>query len=184
MSDMSTKAVTTRRRFFWKAGAALSVPLAVAASDASASGEDAEALRARLSALEDMNAISELQQAYAQHVNAHARDALASLFADPANPQLDGSIHRVAAEAFASHDGIEFAADRATARARIDCTVDVVTAIEPSCTLVQMARQQGGGVIRRSEERVLENAYVKHGGVWKIERSVWRLRDQGGVTRT
>jgi hypothetical protein len=41
-----------------------------------------------------------------------------------------------------------------------------------------MARQQGGGVIRRAERRVLENAYVKHDGVWKIERSVWHFEDQ------
>jgi hypothetical protein len=177
MSEISTKGATTRRRFFWKAGAALSAPLAVAASDASARGEDADALRARLAELEDLNAIRELQQAYAQHVNSHVRDSLAALFADPANSQLDGSVRGVAAEPFA-HGAIELAADRATARARIDCTVDVETAIEPRCTLVEMARQQGGGVIRRSEKRVLENAYVKQDGVWKIERSVWHFEDQ------
>jgi hypothetical protein len=37
-----------------------------------------------------------------------------------------------------------------------------------------MARLQGEGVIRRTEPRVLENRYVKSGGVWKIETSRFR----------
>jgi len=176
---MSTKSVTTRRRFFWNAGAVLSAPLAVAAGDASALGEDAGALRARLAELEDLNAIRELQRAYARHVNAQARDSFAALFADPANSPFDASIWSIAAEPFAAQGVIVFADDRATARARMACTVGVATAIEPSCTLVEMARQQGGGMVRRFEQRVLEHAYVKQGGVWKISRSVWQLDDQG-----
>ena len=39
------------------------------------------------------------------------------------------------------------------------------------CPLVEMAREQGGGVVRRKERVIFEHVYVKHGGVWKIQRS-------------
>jgi hypothetical protein len=39
-----------------------------------------------------------------------------------------------------------------------------------------MAREQGGGVIKRTESGVFENSYVKENGAWKIERSVYRSR--------
>jgi hypothetical protein len=48
------------------------------------------------------------------------------------------------------------------------------TAIGPDCPLVEMARQHGGGVVRRTERGVFENAYVRRGGIWKILRSVYR----------
>jgi hypothetical protein len=49
--------------------------------------------------------------------------------------------------------------------------VDIETLIGPSCPLVEMARQQGGGVVRRSN---FESVYVKRDGVWKIRRSSYR----------
>jgi hypothetical protein len=36
-----------------------------------------------------------------------------------------------------------------------------------------MAREQGEGVLRRSEKRVLVGTYVNVDGTWKIERLVW-----------
>jgi hypothetical protein len=37
-----------------------------------------------------------------------------------------------------------------------------------------MARQQGGGVVRHTERGVVEHTYVRHDGVWRIERSAYR----------
>jgi hypothetical protein len=37
-----------------------------------------------------------------------------------------------------------------------------------------MAREQGGGVVRRTEQGVFEHLYVRHGGIWKIRRSTYR----------
>ena len=45
------------------------------------------------------------------------------------------------------------------------CTVEIETAIGPSCPLVEMAREQGGGVVMRSEAGVFENAYVRRDGI-------------------
>lgn len=171
---MKTKTVATRRRFFWQAGAALSAPLAVAATPASARAEDGEALEARLAELEDQNAIRALSQTYARLMNARARDEVAELFADPSEANLDESIRSVSADRFGEPDVIEVAADRRTAAARMRCTVEIEIAIGPSCPLVEMARQQGEGVLRRSEGCVLESTYVRRGGVWKIERSAFR----------
>jgi hypothetical protein len=36
-----------------------------------------------------------------------------------------------------------------------------------------MAREQGEGVLRRSEKRVLVSTYVKVSGTWKIDRLAW-----------
>lgn len=56
----------------------------------------------------------------------------------------------------------------------IHCVVETETEIGPNCTLVEMARQQGEGVLRRSEARVLESGCVKRDGVWKLTRAVFR----------
>jgi hypothetical protein len=37
-----------------------------------------------------------------------------------------------------------------------------------------MARQQGGGVVRRSEQGVFEFVYVRREGFWKIEHAAYR----------
>ena len=49
------------------------------------------------------------------------------------------------------------------------------SALDPDCPLVEMARQQGGGVVRRTERGVFENVYVKRDGSWKIQQSAYRL---------
>ena len=174
---MTTKTVSTRRRFFWKAGAVLSAPLAaVTARDASAEGvaDESAALRVRLAMLEDVEAIRELHRTYARLINAQARAEAAALFAAPAEARLDVRIRRLTADRFGQEDVIEVAADRATATARIHCTVETETPIEPRCPLVEMARAQGDGVVRWSERGVLENAYVKERGAWRILRSAYR----------
>jgi len=167
---------SARRRFFWKATAALSAPLAVvvAASASESTGEDSVALKARLAMLEDANAIRDLQCAYAKHVNARAYDVVASLFAEAAAAQVDTSIRALAADPRGGDDTIEIADDGKRATARLHCTVESETAIEPSCPLVEMARAQGGGITKRSERGVLEGAYVKEDDIWKIGRLVFR----------
>jgi len=37
-----------------------------------------------------------------------------------------------------------------------------------------MAREQGGGVVRRTEAGVFDNVYVRRDGVWIIEYSTYR----------
>jgi len=181
---MNTDKVATRRRFFFGASAALAAPLAAplalaaagpAAHAVDAAGsDDRDALAARLAALEDANAIRELQRAYLRHVNAGAHSAVAELFADATRARLDDAVRALAVEA-ADEVAIEIAADRRTATARMACIVRTEAAIDaPGCTLVDMARAQGEGVLRRSEPRRLEQAFVQQDGVWRIESALFR----------
>jgi hypothetical protein len=76
-------------------------------------------------------------------------------------------------DGFGEHDVIEIATDGTTATAHTRCAVQTEAVIGPNCTLVEMAREQGEGVLRRSEKRVLVSTYVKVSGTWKIDRLAW-----------
>ena len=132
---------TTRRSFIGAAGAALSAPLA-AAGPAFARPP-----------LDDIAAIRALTQAYARHVN---------------DGEVESGIGRVTSDGFGERDTITIAPDGHTATAVLHCTVEIESAIGPVCTLVEMARQQGGGVTRHTERGVFELACVKCDGVWNI----------------
>jgi hypothetical protein len=172
---MDEKANATRRRFFWQAGAALSAPLAVATARASQpSAEARAALEARLAALEDRDAIRALNRAYARHLNAGARDELTKLFVEPSRAQSEPGVRKLSADMLGEHAVIEVASDRGSATARTPCTIEIETPIEPGSTLVAMAQQQGEGILRRSEPRMLENDFVRRDGRWMIARSTLR----------
>jgi len=162
MSGMAT----TRRSFIGVAGAALSAPLtAVRPATAPAPADDVAAIRA-------------LGQAYTRHVNAGDYEGAAALFAAPSMAAIDRGIQRVTSDDFGAHDMITVAADGQTAIAVLHCTVEAERAIGPECPLLDMARQQGGGVLRRTERGVFEHTCVKQDGVWKLQRAGYR----GGVT--
>ena len=168
---MNTNNVSTRRRFLSTAGAALSAPLAVAGANVSASGaQDRTSIEARLADLEDVNAIRKLHHTHAALINRHAHDEVAGLFAVPSQAEVDESIGGLSADRFGEDDVIELTADRQSATGRFHCTAQTKTPIGPNCTLVEMARAQGEGFIERSQRRVVEAAYVKQAGVWKIRR--------------
>ncbi len=170
---MSTNEVSTRRRFFGHAGAALTAPLAVTAALAAQPSVD-DGSAARLAALEDANAIRALQREYARLVNAGAHADAARLFADPAAMPIDAGLCRLAADRFAAHEAIDVAPSGVTATARLECTVERETAIAGGYTLVDMLRQQGEGTLRAVEQGALESSYVKRGGAWKIASLVLR----------
>ena len=171
---MKTIVNSARRGFLWKAGAALSAPLAITAASAHARGaDDEETLQARLARLEHVNAIRELNRRYARHVNAGAHDEAARLFADAARARADG-VRAIAADPLGGEDAIEIDAGGERATSRVFCTVQTETPIEPVTPFVEMARAQGGGVARRSARGVLEGTYVKRDGVWKIDTLAFR----------
>jgi hypothetical protein len=169
------KVSTSRRSFIQTAGAALSVPLAAAGASASvrpAVGDDP--LKARLAYLEDLDAIRALNQEYARHVNAGDHEAAAALFTSPPDAQGAPDVRAMAPEGFGEQDVIDVAPDRQTATASLHCTVNIENAIGPDCPLVDMARQQGGGVVRRTERGVFEQVFVRRDGTWKIQRSSFK----------
>ncbi len=172
---MKTTVNSARRGFLWKASAALAAPLTVSAASVSARApDDRDALQRRLAQLEDVNAIRELTRRYVRHVNAGAHGEAAALFAQPAHADARFALTTLAADPLGGEDAIEIEASSMTATARLHCTAELATPIEPVTPLVEMARAQGGGVLKRSERGVLEGVYVKRDGCWKIERLAFR----------
>lgn len=167
---MKSKQVASRRRFIWKAGAALSAPLAVGAAQASAvKADDTQALQAELAARDDLMSIRTLQQNLARYINAADEQRVAALFLRAAaSSDLKGIRHMAPAD-FGEHDSVEFTADGLTAIAELHCAVEAETPIDIDCTAAEMAHQQGDGVLRRKETRVLRMRMVRHQGSWKIQ---------------
>jgi hypothetical protein len=164
---MGTNDVSTRRRFLRVAGATLAAPAAAVAGVPAAQrpGDDA-----RLAALEAVEAIRTLQREYARLVNAGAHAQAARLFVTPAAAAIDETVRRLAADRFAAHERIELAQGGQAATARFECTVETATPIAGRYTLVDMLRDQGEGALRTVGRRVLDSAYVKTDGAWKIAR--------------
>jgi len=157
----------TRRSFFGHAGAALAAPLAATAALAGEHGDGAGDVAERLVALEDIAAIRALQRRYVRLVGTGRGEDLAALFAEPRQASIDDRVRSAVADA---DDTIAVAAN-GTATARVACTVETATPIEGCGTLVEMARLQGDGIVKRSETRVLESTFVKRNGFWKIEHA-------------
>ena len=53
------------------------------------------------------------------------------------------------------------------------CSVELETAIGPSCPLVEMACVQGGGFVSRFESGIFEQPYLKRDGMWTLQRSIY-----------
>ena len=145
------KGTTTRRKFFGGA-AMLAAPLAAGA----VASDD---LAARLAALEDANAI---------------RAALRNWAQDVSTGNLAAPIANIRSLTFDSDPAISVAAN-GTATARMPCTVETATPIDGNETLVEMARQQGDGVIRETERRVLHSTFVKRDGFWHCASAELRI---------
>jgi hypothetical protein len=161
---MTRKAASTRRSFIRKAGVALSVPLAAATAVVPVHAATDEPLAARLAMLEDIDAIRALNQAFARQVSAGEGGALG----------IDPAIREVAVDDFGARDVTSVAPDRQTAVRLMYCTVEIETVIGPSCPLVEMAREQGGGFVRRFESGVFQHEYLKRDGMWTRHRITYR----------
>lgn len=161
---MTTDTVSTRRSLL-KGGALLAAPLAVASPIAAAADDGRYA---RLALLEDEAALRLLHQTWLQRINAGARDDAAQLFADPRRAAFDKAISSIAATG--EPDTIAVSRDGQSASGRFACAVEIETEMSRDCTLAQMAHAQGGGVIRRTERRVLKTTYVKARDNWAIAR--------------
>jgi hypothetical protein len=139
------KGTTTRRKFFGGA-VALATPLAAGTAVAS------DDLAARLAALEDEKTIRALLRDWARGVSAGKVEAPAA------------NIHGLTLDADVSIT----LAENGTASASVPCVIETATPIEGDETLVEMARQQGDGVVRRAERRVLHGSFVKRDGCWHL----------------
>ena len=140
-----SESISTDRRSFLKTGAIAAAPLA-AMAPAVALADDGS--KARLARLEDERAIEALH-----------REALR-------NPSALG----VGAVRQDHELAIEIAADGRSASSRCQCCVERDTAFTGETTVERMARFQGHGHQRHSEDRVVMAAYVKTNDGWSIER--------------
>lgn len=137
--------MTTRRKFF-SGAALLAAPLTAGAAAAK------DNLAARLAALENANAVRTLLRDW-------ARDVVAGKAAAPAANicgfTLDADVSITVAE-------------NGTATASVPCVVETATPIDGNETLVEMARLQGDGIVRRAERRVLHGSFVQRDGRWHL----------------
>lgn len=136
---------TTRRRFFGGA-ALLAAPLAAGTAVA---GDD---LAARLTALEDANTIRALLRDWVRGVLAGVAPAPA---ANICGFTLDADVAITADE-------------NGSATASVACIVETAIPIDGNETLVEMARLQGEGFVRRVERRVLHGSFVQRDGGWHL----------------
>ena len=144
---MSENSISTDRRSFLKTGAIAAAPLA-ALAPAAALADDGS--KARLARLEDERAIESLHRAFLRQPSGLGRD-----------------VRAVRQDHEAS---IEFAADGRSASLRCHCCVERDADFTGETTVERMARFQGHGSHRHSEERVLVADYVKGKDGWSIER--------------
>jgi hypothetical protein len=142
-----------RRSFIRKAGVALSGPVAAAVASApttASATSSADAERTRLALLEDQAAIRAGNLEHMRQVNAKPHDS-------------------------GAQDLIEIAGDRRSAKAFVHVMMELQNPIEPECPLEEMARHQGGGVVRRTEHGVFEHGYIRRDGMWQRQGSIYRV---------
>jgi len=151
------KQTATDRRSFLKTGALLATPV-IAAAPVAALADDGS--RAKLARLEDERAIEALHRSFLRQVNGGSPDAV----------KLNAGLRSIAGDL--SRDAtVELAEDGLTATARHVCKVELETEFTGNSTLEQMARFQGHGSYRHSEERVLATEYVKGKNGWQIAKA-------------
>jgi hypothetical protein len=151
----------TRRSFFRHAGAALAAPLAATAALAGQRGGRGHVV-GRRDVSEDVDAIRVLQVKFARLVG--DREAIAVLFAASGRASIGEHVRDAVID---GDDAIAISTD-GTATARVPCIVTTATPIADGGTLVDMARLQGDGVIKRSERRTLVSELVKRDGRWQF----------------
>ena len=156
---------STDRRSFLKTGAVIAAPLAVAAPAAAFAADDS---RARLARLEDERAIGALQRKFVRYLNGAGE--CGEFVASSGTVDLGEGMRSIAEDP--GHEAeLEVAEDGLSARARCACRVERETEFAGDSTLEQMARFQGQGSHRHTEERVLATDFVKGKDGWRIARA-------------
>ena len=162
---MTTESNSTRRRFFWKAGAALSAPLAAGMAVAASPAE--HELRARVARFEQAEAIRDLQRRFVRYLNA-GDSRLGGLFVDARSVAALDGVRSLRSAGLGDAELLEIAADGQRACVQLAVGVEMQMALEGQGTLVEMARAQGDGFVRRSERKVLTVDYIRLADGWRI----------------
>ena len=171
------------------------------------SGSDAELNRLsnRLGILEDEKTIRTLHQTYQTYLDDGRYEEVVGLFAEDGEVVFNGGvfkgqkdgISRLYRDCFSSgltgkkigpapgfevdserqQETIKVSADRLSASAQFPYSIQVGTPMAPDSQLVQMARLQGGGIVKWCEGGTYEISYAKDikDGNWKIKRLEYRV---------
>jgi hypothetical protein len=166
VSETSAKRATSTRLSFLKNGTILAAPLAAVGVPAAVIAD--EELKMRVARLENEAAIRELHHRWMRSVNAGVGHADAGL--PDAVAGLGRAICGVVTDHAGKPDTIEVAADGMRAIGRFHCTIESETPIAEDSTVARMAREQGGGFVRRSERRVLIVNYTKTSDTWNMAK--------------
>lgn len=161
---MSTD-ISTNRRAFLKGGAIMAVPLAAIIPGVAIADDGA---RARLARLEDERAIAALHRQLLKKLNGADDCADLPLAADAV--ELDAGLRAIDEDL--RHDAvIALADDGLSASSRLPCRVELECTFTGHSTVEQMARLQGHGSHRHTEDRVLLTAFAKGQDGWHITRT-------------
>jgi hypothetical protein len=156
----------------------------------------------QLGILEDTNAIRKLHHAYGYYLDKGIWEEIVNLFVDDGEVYFNGGIfegkdkgiRRLYVEYFGrgfagnnhgpvhgflldqtqEQDVVDVATDRKSAKARFHCLMQAGAQVISDLPMMEMARQQGQGVLQWWEGGIYENSYVRDGGVWKIKRLDYR----------
>ena len=162
------KQSATDRRSFLKTGAVIAAPLAIAAPAAAFAADDSRARLARLARLEDERALEALQRKFVRYLNGTAE--CGEFIASSDAVDLGEGMRSIAEDPRREAE-LEVAEDGLSAKARCACRVERETEFAGDSTLEQMARFQGQGSHRHTEERMLATEFVKGKDGWRIARA-------------
>jgi carotenoid cleavage dioxygenase len=152
----------------------------------------------QIGCLEDANVIRKLNQSYESYLDNGMYEEVVGMFTDEAEVVFNGGvfagkdkgIRRLYCDHFAPRltgkkiepapsfepdpeqrlDVVEVAGDRRTATSQFPYSMQVGEPMTGSSSLVEMARLQGGGIVKWWEGGICEASYVKVGESWKIRR--------------
>jgi len=164
---------------------------------------EADKLSNQIGRLEDANVIRRLYQTYESYLDKEMYEEVVGMFDDEAEVVFNGGvfagkekgIRRLYCNHFASRqagkkiepapgfeldpaqkpDTVEVAANRRTATAQFPYSMQVGEPMTENSSLVDMARLQGGGIVRWWEGGICEASYVKAGESWKIRRLEYKV---------
>jgi hypothetical protein len=170
--------------------------------DAGTLKEQIDRLSNQLGILEDTDAIRKLHHAYGYYLDKGIWEEIVRLFDEDGEVYFNGGIfegkdkgvRRLYVEYFGrgftgnnygpihgflldqtqEKDAIDVAPDRKSAKARFHCLMQAGVQVVSDSPMMEMARQQGQGILQWWEGGIYENSYVRDGNIWKIRRLDYR----------
>jgi hypothetical protein len=111
-------------------------------------------------------------------LSAGVRRLYVQRFGQGTTAKQDGPVHLALLDHGQEQPGVEVAPDGKPALARFHCLMQVSARDTSRYPMMDLARQQGQGILQWWEGGLYENSYVKVGEVWKIKTLDYRPQGQ------